>query len=435
MWTPIEAALNEALAREPVWEERVRGAKIFYYSELVECLMHRIQKKAGSEITGRIRKEEMRAAAVPIDEGVERPAGYMPPSAITEGMFIGEDGCIHQSKNSTRKWKVSWIEEAQSWLPIASDTDPVVPMVANTTPATLPMGIEASDAGLQLREISRAWSKVSKDDASLLLDGLFAAFWKGRFETYDGSALFQLVSDIENALNGTTNNVSYAFLPTKDGTVCLTAETSRLDWKRRDLFLLLVDLEKTDRTGALSMRASRNSDPTEDEMKALATRPVATYSASFQSIWLPKLRIGRNPFAAWYSTSSLSAGASLETFWPTAMEQVLHAQTNQSPAEGAKSTKKAKKTAKAGRTLGRKPNLLWDDCHRDALDLIKQRGVPRPDDNDSSWRIQADFEHWINEWWVNHLPPDGNPPGESTVREYAAKWLDGFKKVSNGPIG
>src|SRR5262249_12883664 len=57
------------------------------------------------------------------------------------------------------------------------------------------------------------------------------------------------------------------------------------------------------------------SEPSEDEMKALAARPVATYSASFQ-IWLAELRMRRNPFAAWYSTSALSAGAPLESFWP-----------------------------------------------------------------------------------------------------------------------
>jgi hypothetical protein len=106
----IESALNAALAREPVWEKRIRGSKICYYSEVVECLMHRIQR-AGSEIFKRIRNGEVRAAVVPIDGVSESPAGDMPASAITDEMFIGDDRCIHQSKNSTRKWRVSWIEE------------------------------------------------------------------------------------------------------------------------------------------------------------------------------------------------------------------------------------------------------------------------------------------------------------------------------------
>jgi hypothetical protein len=109
----IKEGLNAALASEnskSVWEKRIRGAKILYYSEIAERLVNHIQK-AWSEIAKRIRNEEMRAAAVPIDGGVPGPAGDMPPSAITDEMFIGEDSCIHQSKNSARKWKVSWIEE------------------------------------------------------------------------------------------------------------------------------------------------------------------------------------------------------------------------------------------------------------------------------------------------------------------------------------
>jgi hypothetical protein len=103
----IEAALKAALARKgmkAIWEQRLLGGKIFYYYEFAELLIRRIQQ-AGSEVFKRIRDEEIGATAVPIDGRVEHPAGDMPSSAITDEMFIGEDACIHQSRNNARKWK------------------------------------------------------------------------------------------------------------------------------------------------------------------------------------------------------------------------------------------------------------------------------------------------------------------------------------------
>jgi hypothetical protein len=81
------------------------GTRVFKLSQLVNWLKCGIES-AADDILKSIARNEIVAYAVPLDLGVEGPAGVMLPSSVTETMFLGDDGLFHQSRNSGRAWKV-----------------------------------------------------------------------------------------------------------------------------------------------------------------------------------------------------------------------------------------------------------------------------------------------------------------------------------------
>lgn len=164
---------------------------------------------------------------------------------------------------------------------------------------------------LKLVEVCRGWSKVTKDDPDLLMNGIFAAYWQCAFDGGGQSRLFQWVSG-KHCLNFVSGNVSYARAPAGN----ITATREKLPWPRSDLFLFLVAQEKSEGSGPLASRPSRTCKPTEDELRAMADRPIRTYPHDFLSIWLPIFHIARDDFTQWYTGSSLSAGAPLYSFCP-----------------------------------------------------------------------------------------------------------------------
>jgi hypothetical protein len=163
---------------------------------------------------------------------------------------------------------------------------------------------------LPLQEICRAWSKVTKDHSDLLMNWIFAGYWQCAFESGGQSPIFQWVTE-NHCLNSVSGNVSYARTPAGN----ITALKEKLRWPRGDLFLFLVALEKSECSGPLASRPSRTCKPTEDELRAMAGRPIRTYPRDFVSIWLPELYMGRDDFGRRYTGSSLSAGAPLDSFW------------------------------------------------------------------------------------------------------------------------
>src|SRR5215831_19452280 len=124
-------AWSEALDR---WaEQRSSGAKVFELFEIVDYLKDLIQK-IGADIFRSIRNGvPANATRVDLDRNgeveFEHPAGEFLPSAITETMYIGNDGLVHQSRNSTCAWKSVFVsmslntEGDDSKLVSATDQD------------------------------------------------------------------------------------------------------------------------------------------------------------------------------------------------------------------------------------------------------------------------------------------------------------------------
>jgi len=114
------------------------------------------------------------------------------------------------------------------------------------------------------------------------------------------------------------------------------------------------------------------------------------------------------------------------------IEQISLALVDTDAAHRANGSDTAGMKQKKGGRIGRKPNPLWDVCRQDALAHLKEKGAPRPDDDDRFWRTQADFERWILNWWTRNLPNDAKQPSESSAREYAAQWLGEFEEGKKG---
>jgi hypothetical protein len=93
---------------------------------------------------------------------------------------------------------------------------------------------------------------------------------------------------------------------------------------------------------------------------------------------------------------------------------------------------RANSAAKPNRRKGRTPDPLWEDCRQYALELLRERGIPRSDDADPSWRKQAHFERLIHKWWVERLPHDAQPPCPSNVRLHVVKWQREFEQERTG---
>ena len=104
----------------------MRGAKIFKFTDLQEYLEGLIDE-ALSDMCVRMANGELRARGVAVDQGIERPAGDLPPSAVTETMILGRyDGLLHQSTRSTRAWKsvtVSWQDFVRCYIASGKPTD------------------------------------------------------------------------------------------------------------------------------------------------------------------------------------------------------------------------------------------------------------------------------------------------------------------------
>jgi hypothetical protein len=104
-------------------------AKVFKFTDLKEYLEGRIDN-AMSDMCVRISNGELRARGVAVDQGVERPAGDLPPSAVTETMELGRStGLLHQSPHSTRAWMsvtVCWQDFVKCYIVSGTPTETIV---------------------------------------------------------------------------------------------------------------------------------------------------------------------------------------------------------------------------------------------------------------------------------------------------------------------
>ncbi len=247
----------------------------------------------------------------------------------------------------------------------------------------------AEAKSLPILEISRAWSKVTKDSADLLVQGFFAAYWRGHFETHGVSAVFQLCKPdgpYVSSWNAKEGEGTYEI--TQVGKRQLTAKRERVYWSRRDLF--------RDRlVGA---------DGSEDEMRALATRQVSKYPSDFLTIWLPELRIERADFARWYSNCSLSAGAPLESFWP-----------------GPVHVKRRKANS------GRKPKYTPAQLaalRSETFRLLDEYGDPVSNNPHTELKSKEDLIKALQKWAVTEKSKDfREEPARATIQDDVNEWL------------
>jgi hypothetical protein len=85
----------------------IRGDKVFLFAALRKYLEAYLEERIHEEMAAILKETvagQMQIYAAPVDRGVEGPAGELPLSAITETMYLGDDGFVHQSPTSIRKW-------------------------------------------------------------------------------------------------------------------------------------------------------------------------------------------------------------------------------------------------------------------------------------------------------------------------------------------
>ena len=208
---------------------------------------------------------------------------------------------------------------------------------------------------LPLKEIARAWSKVSGDNPEMLTAALVTAFWRGDFESevrsphcsYCKSRIRRLRS-IPPASNVVSNSNLVSSAGHAGRAIMQAEGKSFLRWARmgssnptaeRKWFYIsrehiarmfytprgqrrIMQGESADFEG-WSFEKRDLADPNwrakyEDFYRALSTIPIEQWSSvpydmrDHCSLW----RIRRHDFARWYRASTLCAGVPLEKFWP-----------------------------------------------------------------------------------------------------------------------
>src|SRR5262245_40318676 len=190
---------------------------------------------------------------------------------------------------------------------------------------------------LSLAEIARAWSKVSGDKPELLVEALVnTGFWPGEFERNGQSVLFMLLPpDSASSERRSGNYATQGEVVVKvaeDLHSYVTADRKRSPILRENVAYVLwrpsgwraivpgypADFaEWPDDKRDLAYPDWRAKH--EDVYRAHSTIPMEKWPTSpvdmryHCSLW----RIRRDDFARWYRNSSLSAGATLEHFWPS----------------------------------------------------------------------------------------------------------------------
>ena len=248
----------------------------------------------------------------------------------------------------------------------------------------------------QLLEICRAWSKVTRDDPKLLMNGIFSAYWHGAYDMDGKSAIFQWISKKEDRVNV---------------------------WPCRDLFLFLAGLERLSGGSIFDPRfyQAHTREPSEDEMRAMAAYPISAYPSDFVAIWLPELHIVREPFAAWYSTSSLSAGAPLESFLPNSVAQAAHVEAKMAVERGVK------RKANSGRKPRYTPAQLAA-LRSGTFRLLEEYGDPESDNPHIELKSKADLIKALQEWAVTEKPKDfRTEPARATIQDDVNGWLEEWR--------
>lgn len=75
---------------------------------------------------------------------------------------------------------------------------------------------------------------------------------------------------------------------------------------------------------------------------------------------------------------------------------------------------------------GRKPHSYWDAVKPIVMKKLDDDGLPDAQSGDPSWCGQADLERYIADEVAKRLGSAQTPPAESTVREWAVKWIAEF---------
>jgi len=195
---------------------------------------------------------------------------------------------------------------------------------------------------LPLKEIARAWSKVSDDNPEMLMAALVTAFWRGDFVRGAQSALFMLQKPDSSASGNSTrwprrpgdyaSRGEVVLKVGQDGESNPTAESKRFHISREHIARMFYTprgqrgIMQGEPAGfeGWSFEKRDLADPNwrakyEESYRALSTIPIEQWSRvpydmrDLCSLW----RIRRHDFARWYRSSLRSAGAPLDSFWPT----------------------------------------------------------------------------------------------------------------------
>ena len=78
---------------------------------------------------------------------------------------------------------------------------------------------------------------------------------------------------------------------------------------------------------------------------------------------------------------------------------------------------------------GRKPRSYWDAVKPDVMEKLDSDGLPDAQSGDPSWSGQADLERYIADKVATRLSSEQTQPAESTVRDWAVKWIAEFRSV------
>ena len=221
---------------------------------------------------------------------------------------------------------------------------------------------------LCFEEIARAWSKVSADDPKMLTEALVSAFWRGEFETDGQSALFILLppdsAKFERRPGNYATRGEVVVKVAEDLQSYVTADRKKSPILREVVAYMLYRPagQRAIVSGYAADFAKWSDDKRdsaypnwraehEDVYRAHSTTPFEQWPTGpvdmryYCSRWC----IRRHDFARWYCTSSLSAGAPLDSLWPTKRKTGEPHRTRAVVVAAAKQTEVSQKRARGPR--------------------------------------------------------------------------------------
>jgi hypothetical protein len=168
-------------------------------------------------------------------------------------------------------------------------------------------------------DIAWAWSAVTGEPSSMVMDALVRSFWRGEFEPDGKSRLFALIQsdspsaerlpgNYANTENGLTVKIG------NDDKAYVTAERKQHWLLRRQVADVLCGMPEY---------CPWPWDGSDEGLVGLSTIPFEVWPIKMRDERYKQWHIQREHIAEWYRASTLSTMVSIEQFWPEAPPAVV----------------------------------------------------------------------------------------------------------------